>query len=109
MRSCIRTSDSCARFLCWSVQILFVLLSYKPFNCVDNVNCAYNSGITAVGFPFIYINTIMICVLMDFMIYNVPLLVPPYSFLMLELVQLYRMIMDSKAFSVFYLVLFLLD
>ena len=51
----------------------------------------------------------MICVLMDFMIYNVPLLVPPYSFLMLELVQLYRMIMDSKAFSVFYLVLFLLD
>ena len=51
----------------------------------------------------------MICVLMDFMIYNVPLLVPPYSFLMLELVQLYRMIMDSKAFSVVYLVLFLLD
>lgn len=97
------------RFLRWSVQILFVLLSYKPFNCVDNVNCAYNSGITAVGFPFIYINTIMICVLMDFMIYNVPLLVPPYSFLMLELVQLYRMIMDSKAFSVVYLVLFLLD
>jgi len=49
----------------------------------------------------------MICVLMDFMIYNVPLLVPPYSFLMLELVQLYSMIMDSKAFSVVYLVLFL--
>jgi len=51
----------------------------------------------------------MICVFMDLMIYNVVLLVPFYSFLMLELVQLYHMFMNSKAFSVVYLVLFLLD
>ena len=48
----------------------------------------------------------MICVFMDLMIYNV---VPFYSFLMLELVYLYGMFMNSKAFSVVYLVLFLLD
>ena len=53
-RCSIQLVYACVEFSPGSGQILFILFCYKPFKCIDNVNCAYNSRITAVIFFYLY-------------------------------------------------------